>query len=122
MGHIATRLTERIEIGAVRIDPQDGLEVITKDSGRTVRNSRISEEPARWEISVPMVNIDGGDTTDYDQVIQLWRDTERGLHTFDFKCFVDGEVHRVRFASERSTRADAPHLRDIDVFTIVEDD
>jgi hypothetical protein len=122
MGHVATRLTENIEIGAVRIENQDGLEVVTMDNLRTVRNSRVSEEPRRWEVSLPMVDIEGGDTTDYDAVRQLWRDSERGLHTFDFNCFVEDEVFKVRFASPLQITAPAGHLRQVDTFTIVEDE
>ena len=122
MGHIATRLTENIELGAVRVENQDGLEVVRMDNLRTVRNSRVEEEPRRWEVSLPMVNIEGGDTADYDALRQLWRDSERGLHTFDFKCFVDDEVYRVRFESALSITAPAGHIRHVDTFTIVEDD
>lgn len=122
MGHVATRLTENIEIGAVRLENQDGLEVVRKDNLRTVRNSRVEEEPRRWEVSLPMVDTERGETTDYDAVRQLWKDTERGLHTFDFKCFVDDEVYRVRFESPLSITAPAGHLRHIDTFTIVEDE
>jgi hypothetical protein len=121
MGHIATRLTENIEIGAVRIDSQDGLEVVRMDNLRTVRNSRISEEPPRWEISIPMVHLDD-DTTDYDSVRAMWVNTERGLHTFDFKCFVDDVVYRVRFESPLQITAPAGHLRHIDTFTIIKDE
>lgn len=121
MGHLATRLTENIEIGAFRIESQDGLEVVPMDNLRTVRNSRVDEEPRRWEITVPMVHTEN-DTTDYDAVRQMWIDSERGLHTFDFKCFVDDVVYRVRFESPIRIRADAGHLRYIEPFTIVEDE
>lgn len=122
MGHIATRLTENIELGAVRVESQDGLEVVRMDNLRTVRNSRVTEDPRRWEISLPMVHIEDSDTEDYDAVRQLWADSERGLHTFDFKCFVDDEVYRVRFESPLQITAPAGHLRHIDTFTIVEDE
>lgn len=122
MGHVATRLTENIENGAARLENQDGLEVVRKDNLRTVRNSRVEQDPRRWEISLPLVDIEGGDTDDYDALRQLWRDTERGLHTFDFKCFVDDDVYRVRFESVLQITAPAGHLRHIDTFTIVEDD
>lgn len=122
MGHVATRLTENIENGAARLENQDGLEVVRKDNLRTVRNSRVEQDPRRWEISLPLVDIEGGDTEDYDALRQLWRDTERGLHTFDFKCFVDDDVYRVRFESVLQITAPAGHLRHIDTFTIVEDD
>lgn len=122
MGHVATRLTENIELGAVRIDGQDGLEVVPMDNLRTVRNSRVTEDPPRWEISLPVVNIEGDDTADYDALRQLWADTERGLHTFDFKCFVDDEVYKVRFESPIQITAPAGHIRHVETFTIVEDE
>jgi hypothetical protein len=122
MGHLATRLTENVENGAVRVENQDGLEVVRKDNLRTVRNSRVEEEPRRWEISLPMVDIEGGDTEDYDALRQLWQDSERGLHTFDFKCFVDDGVYKVRFESPLQISAPAGHLRHINTFTIVEDE
>jgi hypothetical protein len=121
MSHLATRLTENVEIGAVRVDNQDGLEVIEKDNLRTVRNSRVEQDPRRWEISIPTVDIENGDTTDYDAVRQLWADSERGLHTFDFKCFVDDQVYQVRFESPLQITAPAGHLRHIGTFTIRED-
>lgn len=122
MGHVATRLTENIELGAVRIDGQDGLEVVPMDNLRTVRNSRVTKDPPRWEISLPVVNIEGDDTADYDALRQLWADTERGLHTFDFKCFVDDEVYKVRFESPIQITAPAGHIRHVETFTIVEDE
>lgn len=122
MGHIATRLTENVEIGATRLENQDGLEIVRKDNLRTVRNSRVETEPKRWEISLPVVDIENGETTDYDALRRLWSDSERGLHTFDFKCFIDDEVYRVRFETPLSITAPAGHLRHIDTFTIVEDD
>lgn len=122
MGHVATRLTENIELGAIRIEGQDGLEVVRQDNLRTVRNSRVTEDPRRWEVSLPVVDIESGDTTDYDALRQLWRDTERGLHTFDFKCFVDDDVYKVRFESPLQISAPASHIRHIDTFTIVEDE
>lgn len=125
MGHVAQRLSENVEIGALRIDPQDGLQIARKDNLRTVRNSRVSEDPIRWEIAFPVIDQDG-DTTkledNYASVKRMWKYTERGLHTFDFKCFDDGLIHRVRFDSPLETEAPAGHLRKIGSVTIVEDD
>jgi hypothetical protein len=124
--HIDERLTDNVEIGALRIDPQDNLEIIRKDSGRTVRNSRIDAEPIRWEIAFPITNVDDGDATvldaNFESVRRMWQQTERGLHTFNFRCFVDGEVHKVRFDSPLETEAAASHLRKIGSVTLVEDD
>jgi hypothetical protein len=119
--HVDQFLPESVEVGAVRVEHQDNLEVTHKDSGRTVRNSRVETEPGRWEISFPTCDT-GGDTATYDAVRQLWRDTERGLHTFNFRCFVDDEVYRVRFASPMPIAAPAGHLRHIETMTIEEDE
>lgn len=120
MGHIAERLTGNVEIGAARIHGQDGLEVVTTDGGKEVRNLRAEDEARRWDISIPVVDIESDDTADYDSVREMWRMTERGLHTFDFKCFVDDEIVKVRFASALQITAPAGHLRHIDTFTIKE--
>lgn len=121
MAHINTQLTRKIEIGAVRIDGQDGLEVVRKDNGRTVRNSRIEKEPRQWQVAFPVVDVEGN-TDEYDLVRQMWSDTERGLHTFNFYCFVDDEVCKVRFDSPMEITADAGHLRKIGTVFLVEDE
>lgn len=121
MAHVDTHLTEKVEIDAIRIDTQDALEVVRQDNLLSVRNSRVDQEPPRWEIAFPTVHIEGGTTDAYESVKQMWRDTERGLHTFNFRCFVDGLVHKVRFDSEMQTFAPAGHLRKIETLTIVED-
>lgn len=120
MAHINAQLTENIEIGAVRVHSQDMLEVVTTDSGKEVRNLRGPDEPRRWEVALPVVNIEGGDTADYDSVRQMWADTLRGLDTFDFHCFVDDEVVRVRFDGPLQITAPAGHLRHIDTFNLKE--
>jgi len=120
MGHIATRLTEHIEIGAVQVNGQESLEVVTTDSGKEVRNLRAEDEARQWQIAIPMTNIESDETEDYDSVRQMWRDTERGLHSFDFHCFVDDEIVKVRFDGSLQISAPAGHLRHIDTFTIKE--
>lgn len=119
MGHVAEQLTQNIEIGAVRIHGQDSLEVVTTDGGHEVRNLRAENEPRRWEISLPMTDIEN-ERDDYDSVRAMWDNTERGLHSFDFHCFVDDELVKVRFASPLQITAPAPHLRHIDTITIKE--
>lgn len=125
MAHIATQLTRSIEIGAVRIHGQDSLEVVTTDGGKEVRNLRAEDEPRRWEVSLPTVNVGGngataGVTTDYDAVRQMWSDTNRGLDTFNFYDWVEDEVVKVRFETPLSITAPAGHLRHIDTFTLKE--
>jgi hypothetical protein len=122
MAHINERLPENVEIDALRRDPQDGLEVVRQDNLRTVRNTRVDSEPIQWEIAFPVTNIEGTDTAEYVAVRAMWQNTERGLHTFNFKCFVDNEVHKVRFDSPLETAAPAGHLRKYQTMTIVEDE
>ena len=119
MAHIDESLTRNIEIGAIRIDGQDGLEVVTTDNLKEVRNSRTDVEPRQWQIALPSVSING-DTTDYDAARQMWSVTARGLHTFNFYDHVDDEIVKVRFASPLQITAEAGHLRHIDTFTLRE--
>lgn len=118
--HLASQLTRNIEIGAVRVENQDSLEVVTTDGGIEVRNSRAANEARRWEFSMPTVDIVAGNTTDYDALRQMWTDTVRGLHTFDFYDFVEQEVVPVRFASPLQITAPTPNLRHVDTVTLKE--
>jgi hypothetical protein len=117
--HLDVHLTRNIEIGAVRIEGQDGLEVVTTDGGKEVRNARASDEARRWEVSLPTVST-SGDTTDYDAVRQMWSDSERGLHSFNFHDFIEDETVKARFDSPLQITAPAGHLRHIDTFTLKE--
>lgn len=119
MSHVNSQLTRNVEIGAVRVDGQDALEIVTQDNLQEVRNSRVDVEPRRWEIAIPVCHLED-DTTDYDAVRLLWKQTERGLHTFNFYDFVEDEVVKARFASPVQITAPAGHLRHIDTFTIRE--
>ncbi len=117
---LGSRMTENVEIGAVRIHGQNSLEVVTTDGGKEVRNLRAEDEPRRYEVSLPTVNIEGGVTTDYDSVRQIWADSGRGLEPFYFHDFVDAEDVLVRFDGELQITAPAGHLRHIDTFTLKE--
>ena len=117
--HIGTSLTRNIEIGAVRVYGQDSLEVVTTDGGKEVRNLRAEDEARRWEVALPTCDIDN-ERTDYDSVRQMWSDTEKGLHTFDFWDFIEEETVKVRFDSPLQITAPAGHLRHIDTFTLKE--
>jgi hypothetical protein len=117
---IGTRFTENVEIGAIRIHGQDSLEVVTTDGGKEVRNLRAEDEPRRYQVSLPVVDIEGDDTADYDSVRQMWADSGRGLEPFYFYDFVDDEDVLVRFESELQITADAGHLRQINTFTLKE--
>lgn len=127
MAHIATQLTRSIEIGAVRTHGQDSLEVVTTDGGKEVRNLRAETEPRRWDVSLPTANVGNallgmtaGDTTNYDAVLAMWANTNRGLDTFQFWDFVAGELVKVRFETPLQITAPAGHLRHIDTFTLKE--
>lgn len=115
--HLDLQLTENVEIGAVRLDSQDGLTITQMDSGLEVRNERTDEDPISWQIAIPTADIDG-DTTDYDSVRLMWSNTRRGLYSFNFRCFVDDTIYRVRFDGPRQINAAAGHLRHIETFTI----
>jgi hypothetical protein len=117
---LGTRFTENVEIGAIRIHGQDSLEVVTTDGGKEVRNLRAEDEPRRYQVSLPVVDIEGDDTADYDSVRQMWADSGRGLEPFYFHDFVDQEDVLVRFESELQITAPAGHLRHIDTFTLKE--
>ena len=117
--HIDAQLTRNIEIGALRIQSQDALEVIRQDNLLEVRNSRVDAEPRQWEVSLPICDIDN-DRADFDSVRLMWSATERGLHTFNFYDFVEEEVVKVRFGSPLQITAPAGHLRHVDTFTLIE--
>jgi hypothetical protein len=121
--HLELQFTQNVENGAQRDLGQDALEVVTQDSGLEVRNLRASAEPRVWQVALPTIDVDA-ETIDYDSVLSLWgtsaRGSFRGLHSFNFHCFVDDAVYRVRFASSLQITAPAGHLRHIDTFTIRE--
>lgn len=119
MAHIHEQLTRNIEIGAVRVHGQDSLEIVITDGGKEVRNLRTEDEARRWEVAVPTCDIDN-ERDDYDSIRLMWANTNRGLDTFDFYCFVDEELVKVRFDSSLQITAPAGHLRHIDTFTLKE--
>lgn len=117
MGHIAAQFTDNIEIGAVREEPQDGLEVVTTDGGQEVRNARTDREPRRYEISGYTCTADNAD---FISMRQMWRDTERGLHTFNFRDWIDDEIVIVRFATPFRVMSEAGHLFHVETLTLKE--
>lgn len=119
MAHIAAQLTRNIEIGARREDAMDGLEITTTDGGQEVRNSRTEFEPRRYEIAGYTCVIDNAD---FVSMRQMWRDTERGLHTFNFYDWIDQEIVKVRFETTMSITSEAGHLFHIDTITLKECD
>lgn len=119
MAHIDEQLTENIEIGARREDSMDGLEVVKTDGGQEVRNSRTEFEPRRYEIAGYTCT---SDNADFIQMRHLWRATERGLHTFSFKDWIDDEIVKVRFETPMSITSEAGHLFHVDTLTLKECD
>jgi hypothetical protein len=121
--HLELQFTQNVENGAQRVLDQDSLEVVTQDSKLEVRNLRTSNEPRVWQVALPTIDVEA-DTTDFDSVFELWgnssRGSFRGLHTFNFRCFVDDVTYRVRFASPLQVTGPAGHLRHADTFTIRE--
>lgn len=121
--HLELQFTQNVEIGAQRVLGQDALEVVTQDSGLEVRNLRAAAEPRVWQVALPTVDVDA-DTADLDSALTMWgtsaRGSWRGLHTFNFHCFVDNAVYRVRFASPLQVTGAAGHLRHADTFTLRE--
>jgi hypothetical protein len=115
--HLELSFTQNVEIGAQRIDNQDGLEVVEQDNFLEVRNLSTDDEPKEWQVAIPTVDVDG-DTTDYDSVRDLWATSKRGLFSFNFHDFVDEATYRVRFASHLPITAPAGHLRHTDTFTL----
>jgi hypothetical protein len=118
MAHIDVHFTRNIEIGATREDPMDGLEVIETVPGKTVRNATTDTEPRRYEIAGYTCT---SDNEDFISMRQMWRDTERGLHTFNFHDWIDDETVKVRFVTPMRITSEAGHLFHIDTFTIEED-
>jgi hypothetical protein len=115
--HFDLQLTQNVEIGAQRMLNQEALDVEQTDGFQEVRNLRTEDEPRQWQIALPTIDT-AGDTADYDSVLAMWSTTNRGADTFNFRCFVDDTVYRVRFASTLPVTAPAGHLRHIDPFTI----
>ena len=118
MAHIHEQFTRNIEIGATREDPMDGLEVIPTVPGKTVRNAYTDAEPRRYEIAGYTCTADNAD---FISMRQMWRATERGLHTFNFYDWIDDVTVKVRFTTPMRITSDAGHLFHIDTFTIEED-
>lgn len=116
--HISTSLTRSIEIGAVRREEWD-IEVVRTDGGQEVRNTRWAESLRSYDIALPQATT-AGSLTDFNAVVQMWRDTEGGTHTFNFYDWIDAKTVKVRFGTPLQITSDAGHLRHIDTFTLQE--
>ncbi|HXH52530.1 MAG TPA: DUF2460 domain-containing protein [Sphingomicrobium sp.] len=84
--HLSTRLSDHVEIGAVRRDLDDGLEVVTTDGGWEVRNDRWAQPLLAFDISFPTSERDD---PVFLEVRGAYRATRRGAHSFRFKDWSD---------------------------------
>jgi uncharacterized protein (TIGR02217 family) len=89
MTHIAFRLSDHVEIGAVRRDLDDGLEVIPLAGGGEVRNDEWAQPLLAFDISFPTSERDDDV---FLEVRNAYRATRRGLHSFKFKDWSDYQV------------------------------
>jgi uncharacterized protein (TIGR02217 family) len=95
MAHIATRLSDHVEIGAVRVDSDD-IEIVTTDGGNEVRNARVSQSLLRFEISFPTSERDDAV---FLEVRNAYRATRGGLHSFKFKDWSDYQATDEQFGT-----------------------
>lgn len=119
MGHLAERLPDSVEIGAVKRIVWLP-EIVTTDGGNEVRNQRQSRGKVYFDLSMPTCTRDNAD---YLAVQRLFDATMGGTDTFDFKDYTDetgGTVVKVRFDGELQISSPAGHLDHIDTFTLVE--
>lgn len=119
MSHFTTRLTQKIEIGAVRRIMFD-TEIIKTDGGNEVRNSRWATPLRSYDIALPPCTRDN---VDYLSLIQMWNVTLGGLHSFDFVDWIDqtgNTVVNVRFDTPLQITGIAGHLDHIDTITLQE--
>lgn len=85
MAHLATRLTEHVELGAVRRDVDD-LEVVRTDGGSEVRNTRWSQSLLAFDVSFPTATRDD---PVFLEVRNAYRATRAGLHSFKFRDWTE---------------------------------
>lgn len=83
--HINTRISDHVEINAVRIDEQQ-VEIARSDGGNEVRNTRWAQPLLRFEISFP---TSLRDDAVYLEVRNAYRACRGMLHSFKFKDWSD---------------------------------
>ncbi len=86
MAHIATRLSDHVEIGAVRRDTDGGVEVVQLDGGGSVRNDRWGEGLLAFDVSYPASTRDDAV---FLELRAAYRATGRGTDTFNFRDWSD---------------------------------
>lgn len=86
--HIATRLSDEVEIGAIRRDTMN-LEIVRNDSGHEDRNRLWSQFLREYEITYPLQARNGGPSTSLGQVYDAFLATGGGEDSFDFQDWRD---------------------------------
>ena len=99
MAHIATRLTEHVEIGATRRDVDD-IEVVRTDGGAEVRNTRWSQSLLAFDVSFPASTRDDAV---FLEVRNAYRATRAGLHSFKFRDWSEYQATNAEFATGDGT-------------------
>lgn len=99
MSHIATRLSDHVEIGAVRIEEQD-VEIVQTDGGNEVRNTRWSQPLLRFELSFPMSRRDD---EVFLEIRNAYRACRGALHSFKFRDWSDYQATDEQFGTGDGT-------------------
>lgn len=99
MAHIATRLTENVEIGATRRE-EDDVEIVRTDGGNEVRNARWSQPLLAFDVSFPM---SARDDAVFLEVRNAYRATRAGLHSFKFRDWSDYQATLAEFGTGDGT-------------------
>ena len=115
--HLGLQITRNIEIGCVRRTEWD-VEIVKTAGGNEVRNARWSEPLRAYDVALPTCSQD--DRATFDEVMDLWIESEGGAHTFDIYDWVDDELVKVRFDSPPQVTSEAGHLLHMDTFTLQE--
>lgn len=95
MTHITTRLSKAVELGATRRDV-DEVEVVRTDGGRESRNSRWSQSLLEFDVGYPISRRDHARLT---EVLHCFKATRGGLHSFDFRDWLDFQALDEEFAT-----------------------
>lgn len=117
MSHLDREFPQRVELGAGTVS-EWGVEEVKTDGGWVVRNQRWSSPLLSFEISLPLMQRDDAD---YLELLDLWADSQGGLHSFnyiDHRDQTDATIIAVRFATPLRTTAVTPDLEHVDTFTL----
>lgn len=113
MAHLIASLPQEIELGAIRrLDY--GTETVTTDGGYEVRNNRWAAPLRVYEINYPPAHRDD---PIYLAILNLYAEACGGLHSFDYREWVDeteATVVPVRFDSALEITGLTPDIDKID--------